>query len=83
MKRVKRKKDPWTFPQAWTDHFVSDKFGAATTDQARCRELPLKANDIPFVRTRRGRSASSARSATKPQIAAWRRPRKGRRRSKT
>lgn len=31
MKRVERKKDPLSFPVAWTDHFVGDKFGAATT----------------------------------------------------
>lgn len=31
MKCVERKKDPLSFPVAWTDHFVGDKFGAATT----------------------------------------------------
>ncbi|OTP75402.1 BglII/BstYI family type II restriction endonuclease [Caballeronia sordidicola] len=31
MKRVERKKDPLPFRVAWTDHFVADKFGAATT----------------------------------------------------
>lgn len=31
MTRVERQKDPLPFPIAWTDHFVSDKFGAATT----------------------------------------------------
>jgi len=31
MKRVEREKDPLPFPVAWTDHFVGDKFGAATT----------------------------------------------------
>lgn len=30
-KRMKRKKNPMTFREAWTDHFVSDKFGSATT----------------------------------------------------
>lgn len=30
-KRVQRKKDPLDFATAWTDHFVADKFGAATT----------------------------------------------------
>jgi len=31
MKRVQRQRDPVPFRQAWVDHFVSDKFGAATT----------------------------------------------------
>lgn len=31
MKRVTRKKNPVPFRDAWVDHFVSDKFGAATT----------------------------------------------------
>jgi hypothetical protein len=31
MKRVNRKKNPIPFRDAWVDHFVSDKFGAATT----------------------------------------------------
>jgi hypothetical protein len=31
MKRVSRKKNPIEFREAWVDHFVSDKFGAATT----------------------------------------------------
>ena len=31
LKRVERQKDPLPFPVAWTDHFVGDKFGAATT----------------------------------------------------
>lgn len=31
MRRVERAKDPLPFPVAWTEHFVSDKFGAATT----------------------------------------------------
>lgn len=31
MKRVERKKNPVPFREAWVDHFVSDKFGAATT----------------------------------------------------
>jgi hypothetical protein len=29
--RVSRTAQPATFKDAWTDHFVSDKFGAATT----------------------------------------------------
>jgi len=31
MKRVERKKNPLPFQQAWVEHFVSDKYGAATT----------------------------------------------------
>jgi len=30
MKRVQRYRDPVSFRQAWVDHFVADKFGAAT-----------------------------------------------------
>jgi hypothetical protein len=30
-KRMKRKKNPMDFRAAWVDHFVSDKFGSATT----------------------------------------------------
>jgi hypothetical protein len=31
LKRVERKKNPIPFRDAWSSHFVSDKFGAATT----------------------------------------------------
>lgn len=31
MKRVNRARNPMAFADAWTNHFVSDKFGAATT----------------------------------------------------
>ena len=31
MKRVERTRNPVPFGQAWSEHFVSDKFGAATT----------------------------------------------------
>ena len=31
MKRVQRDKNPLTFREAWTSHFVNDKFGTATT----------------------------------------------------
>ncbi|HLU76866.1 MAG TPA: BglII/BstYI family type II restriction endonuclease [Burkholderiales bacterium] len=31
MKRVERRKNPLPFAQAWAEHFVADKFGAATT----------------------------------------------------
>ncbi len=30
-KRVERKKEPLSFAAAWTEHFVSDKYGTATT----------------------------------------------------
>jgi hypothetical protein len=30
-RRMKRKRQPQAFRDAWTDHFVSDKFGTATT----------------------------------------------------
>jgi len=30
-RRMRRQRNPLTFQQAWTDHFVSDKYGAATT----------------------------------------------------
>jgi hypothetical protein len=31
LRRTSRERDPLTFQEAWTDHFVSDKYGAATT----------------------------------------------------
>jgi hypothetical protein len=31
MKRVERQESPQTFAESWTSHFVSDKYGAATT----------------------------------------------------
>jgi hypothetical protein len=31
LKRVERKKNPIPFREAWTSHFISDKFGTATT----------------------------------------------------
>jgi hypothetical protein len=31
IRRVQRPKDPLDFQEAWTNNFVSDKFGAATT----------------------------------------------------
>lgn len=30
-RRVNRRRNPMTFQEAWTDHFVNDKYGAATT----------------------------------------------------
>jgi hypothetical protein len=38
MKRVTRKKNPISFRDAWTDHFVSDKFASSTTHWARLQE---------------------------------------------
>jgi hypothetical protein len=38
MKRVTRKKNPVPFRDAWTDHFVSDKFASSTTHWARLQE---------------------------------------------
>jgi hypothetical protein len=31
LKRVERAKNPIPFREAWVDHFISDKFGQATT----------------------------------------------------
>jgi hypothetical protein len=36
-KRVEREKNPIPFRDAWVDNFVSDKFGAATTQAGRSR----------------------------------------------
>jgi hypothetical protein len=30
-RRINRKKNPMAFSEAWTDHFIGDKFGSATT----------------------------------------------------
>jgi hypothetical protein len=38
MKRVTRKKNPIPFRDAWVDHFVSDKFGAATTHWSKLQD---------------------------------------------
>lgn len=38
MKRVTRKKNPVPFRDAWVDHFVSDKFGAATTHWSKLQD---------------------------------------------
>jgi hypothetical protein len=38
MKRVTRKKNPVPFREAWVDHFVSDKFGAATTHWSKLQD---------------------------------------------
>jgi hypothetical protein len=38
MKRVTRKRNPISFREAWTDHFVSDKFASSTTHWARLQE---------------------------------------------
>jgi len=31
MAKVNRARKPLSFPEAWTDHFVNDKYGTATT----------------------------------------------------
>ncbi|TPQ26615.1 restriction endonuclease [Bradyrhizobium guangdongense] len=38
MKRVTRNKNPIPFREAWVDHFVSDKFGAATTHWSKLHD---------------------------------------------
>jgi hypothetical protein len=38
MKRVTRKRNPIPFREAWVDHFVSDKFGAATTHWSKLQD---------------------------------------------
>lgn len=38
MQRVRREKNPLTFRDAWTSHFVSDKYGAATTHWSKLED---------------------------------------------
>ena len=38
LKRVEREKNPLTFREAWTSHFVGDKFGMATTHWAKLED---------------------------------------------
>src|SRR5215472_12912890 len=38
MKRVTRKKNPVPFREAWVDHFVREKFGAATTHWSKLQD---------------------------------------------
>jgi hypothetical protein len=49
--RVERTKDPVTFADAWTDNFVSNKFGAATThwDKLQARVARGVGNPCPLL----------------------------------
>jgi len=51
MKRVNRKKDPVPFRDAWANHFVSDKFGAATTHWSKLQDRVQRGvgNPCPLV----------------------------------
>jgi hypothetical protein len=51
MKRVTRKKKPVPFRDAWTDHFVSDKFASSTTHWARLQDRVQRGvgNPCPLV----------------------------------
>jgi hypothetical protein len=51
MKRVERERDPLTFRDAWAEHFVSDKFGAATTHWRKLEERVHRGvgNPCPLV----------------------------------
>lgn len=51
MKRVERKKKPIPFRDAWTSHFVSDKFGAATTHWRKLEDRVTRGvgNPCPLV----------------------------------
>jgi hypothetical protein len=51
MKRVTRKKNPIPFRDAWVDHFVSDKFGAATTHWSKLQDRVQRGvgNPCPLV----------------------------------
>jgi hypothetical protein len=51
MKRVNRKKDPVPFRDAWASHFVSDKFGAATTHWSKLQDRVQRGvgNPCPLV----------------------------------
>lgn len=51
MKRVERVKNPVSFRQAWVDHFVSDKFGQATTHWRKLEERVRRGvgNPCPLV----------------------------------
>ncbi|NEV76680.1 restriction endonuclease [Rhodopseudomonas sp. BR0C11] len=50
-KRVERAKNPIPFREAWTDHFVSDKFGAATTHWSKLQDRVSRGvgNPCPLV----------------------------------
>jgi hypothetical protein len=51
LKRVERKKNPIPFREAWTSHFVSDKFGAATTHWRKLEDRVSRGvgNPCPLV----------------------------------
>jgi hypothetical protein len=51
MKRVQRKKNPIPFRDAWVDHFVGDKFGAATTHWSKLQDRVQRGvgNPCPLV----------------------------------
>jgi len=51
VKRVTRKKNPIPFRDAWVDHFVSDKFGAATTHWSKLQDRVQRGvgNPCPLV----------------------------------
>jgi hypothetical protein len=51
MKRVNRTKNPIAFRDAWADHFVSDKFGAATTHWSKLQDRVQRGvgNPCPLV----------------------------------
>ena len=51
MKRVTRKKNPISFRDAWVDHFVSDKFGTATTHWSKLQDRVQRGvgNPCPLV----------------------------------
>lgn len=51
MKRANRKKDPVSFRDAWASHFVSDKFGAATTHWSKLQDRVQRGvgNPCPLV----------------------------------
>lgn len=51
MKRVTRKKNPIPFREAWVDHFVSDKFGAATTHWSKLQDRVQRGvgNPCPLI----------------------------------
>jgi hypothetical protein len=51
MKRVERPRNPIPFRDAWVDHFVSDKFGAATTHWSKLADRVHRGvgNPCPLV----------------------------------
>lgn len=51
MKRVQRQKNPVSFREAWVDHFLSDKFGTATTHWRKLEDRVMRGvgNPCPLV----------------------------------